>query len=97
MFDALRCWIAWLANMIYYYIVESAAFILTMLAGVANLLLGLLPTFAIGRPQLDGPVVGLLNYIVPVGSIVTAFGVLMACWILYRLYQWALKWAKAAD
>jgi hypothetical protein len=40
-------------------------------------------------------VLGLFNYIVPMGAIMVEFGVLMAAWIIYRVLQWALAFAKA--
>jgi hypothetical protein len=96
-FDSLSCWIAWLATTVKSYGIDAVELVITALISAANVFLALLPTFAIDNPQLDTGVVGLLNYVVNVNAILGWFGVLMGCWILYRLYQWALKWAKAAD
>lgn len=94
MWEALKCWIRWLAKTIYYYGIEAVEFVLDAIAAVINLLLGFLPQAALPDTNLDSGVIGMLNYIVPLDFIVGFSGVVMAAWIVYRIYQWALKWGK---
>ncbi len=96
-FDALRCWIRWLAGMFYYYMVEAVEVVLDALALAVNAVLFLLPQVAFDEPDVDSGIVGALNYIVPVGYFVNMFGLIMVAWVVYRIYQWILKWGKAAD
>lgn len=94
-FESLACWIRWLAAELYYYMVEAVEFVLDALLAVVGLLIALLPRVALERPDLDQTVLGIVNYVIPVGEILVAFGVIMMAWIIYRIYQIMLRWAKA--
>lgn len=96
-FDSLKCWIGWLAKTLYSYMIDAVELVLTVIFTAANAVLWLLPTAAIGRPQLDTGVIGALNYILPMGEMVAVFGVLMVAWIAYRVYQWLLKLSGVAE
>jgi hypothetical protein len=76
--------------------VDAMEFVIDTIAVVINGILSLLPDDPRGSGETVQPaVLGLFNYIVPMGVIMTEFGVLMAAWIVYRVLQWALTFAKA--
>ncbi len=96
-FDALKCWITWLAKSVYYYGVEGAELILDSFAAVANVLLAVLPTVALPAPDLDGGIVGFINYFVPVDVLLLVATAVMTAWVLYRNSQWGMRCAKAQE
>lgn len=96
--DTIVCWIRWLAQGAASYVVDAFEFILSVLIGAVNVALGLLPTMAATeRPQLTGGVLGTFNYIIPFSGLALQFGALLVAWVAYRVFQWLLKWGKAAD
>lgn len=94
MVDALVCWIKWAAQSTVSYAVDALEFVLNVLATAVNLALSLLPTFAIPPVSVDSGIVGFLNYVLPVSTLFYEFSVLIAAWIVYRIYQWVLAWGK---
>lgn len=97
-FEALACWIRWLAGTMRKVIVESVEFVLDAILGAVNVVLGLLPQDPTGGIPDDGIVNNALdwaNYLLPIGPLFAEFTLIMTAWILYRLYQWLLGFAKA--
>ncbi len=95
-FDSLVCWIRWSVKTAGSYMVDAIEFVIDAIAFVINGVLSLLPNDPRGSGEVVQPaVLGLFNYIVPMGAIMVEFGVLMAAWIIYRVLQWALAFAKA--
>lgn len=97
MWDALRCWIQWLAKTLYYYMVEAGEFFIDALGAIVNAVLWLLPTVALPDPNVDSGVLAALNYVLPISLLTGVFSAIMLAWILYRVYQWVLRWGKAEE
>lgn len=94
-FEALRCWIGWLAKTLYYYMIEAVEFVLDAIALAINAVISILPS--VERPNIDsidGGILGMINYVIPLGVIFGWCTLIMICWVLYRLYQWLLAWGK---
>jgi len=96
-FEALKCWITWLAKSIYYYMVEGVELVIDALAAAANVILGILPSVALPEPELDSGVVGMINFFVPIEVFLSVALAIMVAWVLYRIYVWGLRWAKAEE
>ncbi len=97
LWTTMGCWIAWLVCAMKVAVIESCEFVLTAIVLAINVMLLVLPTFALEEPKMDSGVVGFLNYFIPLTMLTASFTAIMTAWILYRIFQWALKWAKAAD
>jgi hypothetical protein len=95
LFEFLICWFKWAVITTWSYAVDAFTLILTAVIAVVNLFLALLPHVALEEPSLDSGLVGHLNYFIPFGPLMAEFGVIMVAWIIYRIYQWLLKFAKA--
>lgn len=96
--ETIVCWIKWAVQTAWSYGVDAFELVLSVLINAANVALALLPTAELGgEPNIQNGVLGLFNYVLPVGPLMAEFTLLMTCWILYRVYQWLLKWAKGAD
>ncbi len=97
-FESLACWIRWLAGTIRNVILESVEFILTIILGAVNAVLSLLPqdpTGGIPKGGLMNNALDWANYLLPIGPLFAEFSLIMVAWILYRVYQWLLGFAKA--
>lgn len=96
MLDTIICWIKWAVHAVGQTMLTVVDLILSALILAVNAIVWLLPNDPTGEAgSIDGGILGALNYFVPVGFIVGQFGVIMIAWMLYRLYQWLLRWAKA--
>ncbi len=94
-FDALACWIRWLAGAIKTVVVEGFELVLDVIIGTINLFLTLLPKDpGASAEMIDSQIIMAFNYVVPMGLIMAEFGFLMGAWIAYRIYQWLLAWGK---
>lgn len=95
MWDWLVCWIIWAVKTMGSIITDVFTLVIGAIIQAANVALGLLPTFSVGTPTLDGGLIGNLNYFIPFGPLLVEFSAFIGAWILYRIYQYVLKWAKA--
>ncbi len=95
MIESIICIVKWAVHAVGQTMLSVVDFLLTVLIGAVNLLVVLLPNDPTKEPKAIGGALGVLNYFVPMEFIVGQFGVLMVAWILYRLYAWLLRWAKA--
>lgn len=94
-FDALACWIRWLAGAIKKVVVEGVELILEVVIGMINLFLTLLPNDpGASADMVDSQIVKAFNYVVPMPLIMAEFGFFIGAWIAYRIYQWLLAWGK---
>lgn len=96
-FDSLACWIAWLAQEMWFYFVETLEALLDVLVAVANAIFSVLPTVDLPEPSADGGVVGALNYVVPVDVYLVTATTIISAWIIYKIVEWGLRWAKAEE
>lgn len=96
MLETIICWIKWAVHAVGQTMLTVLDFVLSVLIVAVNAVIFFLPK-DLTKPSgdLDGGMLGTLNYFVPLGIIVGQFGFIMVAWIIYRIYQWLLRWAKA--
>lgn len=96
MLETIICMVKWAVHAVGQTMLTVLDFVLTALIVAVNAVVWLLPSDPTGEGQpLDGGMLGTLNYFIPLGIIVSQFGLIMVAWILYRIYQWLLRFAKA--
>jgi len=93
--ETIICYIKWLVVTVWSYGVDVLEMILDVLLGAVGLALSVLPTAELESPSLESGLVGQLNYFIPFGPLMVEFGVVMVAWVVYRLYQYLIRWAKA--
>lgn len=93
--DSIICTIRWAVAQIGNVMLEVVEFILTALIVAVNAVVSLLPNDPTGEASAPSGAIAIFNYFIPMGAIVGQFSLVMTAWILYRLYQWLLRWAKA--
>lgn len=95
MIDTIICLVQWAVHAIGQTILSVLDFVISALIIAVNAIVVLLPNDPTDEAQAPGGPLGMLNYFIPMEFIVSQFGLLMTAWIIYRLYQWLLRWAKA--
>lgn len=95
--DLVICYVTWAVVTLYSYMLDAFKVVLHGLFFAVNAVLWLLPHVAFDDPQMDGGVVGFLNYVLPLGALIAEFTAIMFAWILYRLYEWLLRWGKVVE
>lgn len=97
MIDRIVCLVKWAVHAIGQTILDVLDFLLSVVIQAVNIAISILPNDPTNTDgdAIGGGVLGTLNYFVPLGVIVGQFGLIMTAWILYRLFQWLLRWAKA--
>lgn len=75
-------------------LVEVVNEIIAAIAALASVVLLLLPGFP-DPPEAPGGVVGLLLWVVPLGSILAIFSLFVSCWVSFLAVKIALRWVKA--
>ena len=95
MIDTVICLVKWAVHAIGQTMLTVLDFVLSALIIAVNAIVAFLPNDPTSAPQSIGGPLGMLNYFIPMEFIVGQFGLLMVAWILYRLYEWLLRWAKA--
>ena len=95
MLNSIWCMVRWAVHEIGQTILTVIDFILTIFIVSVNAVVSLLPNDPTDAPHPIGGALGMLNYFIPMEFIVSQFGLLMTAWILYRVYAWVLRWAKA--
>lgn len=75
-------------------VVDLLNLIILAIAALAALLLALLPGFP-EAPSAPGGVIGALLWVVPLGSILSFFGLMVTAWITFLAVKIGLRWVKA--
>lgn len=75
-------------------LVELINGIILAIAALAEALLALLPSFP-DPPAAPGGVMGALLWIVPMGSILSFFGLMVTAWVGFLAIKVGLRWVKA--
>jgi hypothetical protein len=95
MIETVICLVKWAVHTIGQTVLTVVDFIATALIIAVNAIVAFLPNDPSESPDPIGGPLGMLNYFIPMEFIVGNFGLLMVAWVLYRLYEWLLRWAKA--
>jgi hypothetical protein len=93
--DTVICYITWAVQTVVSYAVDAVEFMLMVLISAANLALSILPTAALDTPNVEASLIGKINYFIPLPELMLEFSVVMFAWIVYRILQYFLRWAKA--
>jgi uncharacterized membrane protein YdjX (TVP38/TMEM64 family) len=75
-------------------LVELINALIAAIAALAVLLLSLLPGFP-DPPTAPSGVIGALFWVVPIGSILGFFMLMVSCWISFLAIKVGLRWVKA--
>jgi|GEM_PF-5626746 len=67
--------------------------LIAALAAIASAALSLLPGFP-SPPSAPGGVVGALLWVFPLGTVLSFFGLMVACWVTFLGVKVALKWFR---
>lgn len=96
MLTTIICLVKWAVHAVGQTILAVVDVICTALIIAVNAIVSLLPNDPTqGGGLSSSGILGMFNYVVPLGSIMSEFTLVMTAWILHRIYQWLLRWAKA--
>lgn len=92
--EVVICYVKWAVLSVWSYGVDAFELVLDIFAAIVNAMLLILPNAVLDEPALDSGLMGNINYFIPFGLLVAEFSTIMMAWIIYRLYQWVLRWGK---
>jgi hypothetical protein len=75
-------------------LVEAINGVIAAIAALAKFLLGLLPSFPDPPGEPDGGLLAWLLWMVPLGTMLSLFSILVAMWIGFLAIKTALNWVK---
>lgn len=88
------CYVNWAVQTMWSYAADLFMLILGLLVAAINLALGILPQVAIGRPDLDGSYIGLLNCVIDVGWVLATTEILIIATLLWKLVKFLMKYVQ---
>lgn len=92
--EVIICYIKWAVMTVWSYGVDAFKAILSVFVAGINLALSVLPQMTLPDPDLSGSWVGLLNYVINIGVLLDATGLLIGMTLLWKLYKWLLKFVQ---
>jgi len=94
-FQAILCAIENLALSILAVLVMGLNAFVVAIGGVVAALLLLLPNMPDHPPAMDSGVLGWLNWIVPIGGVLSVWTIVLSLWLAFLVLRIALRWMRA--
>lgn len=89
------CYIEWAVISMWSYFIDTVKLMLSVLITAVNLALSVLPTAAIEEVNVEESLIGKINYFIPIPELMAEFTIVMIAWIVYRIWQYLLRWGRA--
>jgi hypothetical protein len=83
-----------IGSMLHDALVTVVNALIVAVAAVINAAMSILPSLPT-PPDVSGPWMGWLNWIVPVGPLLAGLSAFVAIWVSFLVLRIALKWARA--
>ncbi|WP_119067657.1 hypothetical protein [Rubrobacter indicoceani] len=86
------CWFNYLINSIPFAIVAAINVVMSAVAALVNAAISLLPDSNVDVPQIGNDIIGMLNWLFPVGPLVAEAGLIITAWAFYKGYRYLFRW-----
>lgn len=88
----ILCYLKWMISAIPWAIISAFNLVLSTLAAAVNAAISLLPSVNPEVPRIGSDIIGMLNWMFPVGPLVIEAGLIVTAWAMYLAYRYLFRW-----